>query len=55
MAQLLNAPDDKTIVWTRGTTESINMVAQCYARPRLQPGDGIIVSVAEHHANLVPG
>ena len=54
MAQLLNAPDDKTIVWTRGTTESINMVAQCYARPRLQPGDEIIVSVAEHHANLVP-
>ncbi len=49
-----NAPDDKTIVWTRGTTESINMVAQCYARPRLQPGDEIIVSVAEHHANLVP-
>ncbi len=30
------------------------MVAQCYARPRLQPGDEIIVSVAEHHANLVP-
>lgn len=54
MAQLLNAPDDKTIVWTRGTTESINMVAQCYARPRLQPGDEIIASVAEHHANLVP-
>ncbi|WP_284525304.1 aminotransferase class V-fold PLP-dependent enzyme [Shigella boydii] len=54
MAQLLNAPDDKTIVWTRATTESINMVAQCYARPRLQPGDEIIVSVAEHHANLVP-
>ena len=54
VAQLLNAPDDKTIVWTRGTTESINMVAQCYARPRLQPGDEIIVSVAEHHANLVP-
>ena len=54
VARLLNAPDDKTIVWTRGTTESINMVAQSYARPRLQPGDEIIVSVAEHHANLVP-
>ena len=54
VAQLLNASDDKNIVWTRGTTESINMVAQCYARPRLQPGDEIIVSVAEHHANLVP-
>ena len=54
VARLLNAPDDKTIVWTRGTTEAINMVAQSYARPRLQPGDEIIVSVAEHHANLVP-
>lgn len=54
VASLINAPDDKTIVWTRGTTEAINMVAQSYARPRLQPGDEIIVSVAEHHANLVP-
>lgn len=54
VAGLINAPDDKTIVWTRGTTEAINMVAQSYARPRLQPGDEIIVSAAEHHANLVP-
>lgn len=53
-ARLINAPDDKSIVWTRGTTEAINMVAQSYARPRLQRGDEIIVSVAEHHANLVP-
>lgn len=44
----------ENIVWTRGTTEAINMVAQCYARPLLQPGDEIIVSEAEHHANLVP-
>ncbi|XPE39978.1 cysteine desulfurase CsdA [Shigella flexneri] len=51
---MINAPDDKTIVWTRGTTEAIDMVAQSYARPRLQPGDEIIVSAAEHHANLVP-
>lgn len=54
VASLINAPDDKPIVWTRGTTEAINMVAQSYARPRLQPGDEIIVSAAEHHANLVP-
>lgn len=54
VATLLNAPSGKNIVWTRGTTEAINMVAQCYARPRLQPGDEIIVSEAEHHANLVP-
>lgn len=54
VAELINAPAGKNIVWTRGTTEAINMVAQCYARPRLQPGDEIIVSEAEHHANLVP-
>lgn len=54
VAALLNAPAGKNIVWTRGTTEAINMVAQSYARPRLQLGDEIIVSEAEHHANLVP-
>jgi cysteine sulfinate desulfinase len=54
VAHLLNAESGKNIVWTRGTTEAINMVAQCYARPRLQAGDEIIVSEAEHHANLVP-
>ncbi|QGN39469.1 cysteine desulfurase CsdA [Klebsiella oxytoca] len=54
VAALLNAPSDKDIVWTRGTTEAINMVAQSYVRPRLKPGDEIIVSEAEHHANLVP-
>ena len=54
VAALLNAPSGKDIVWTRGTTEAINLVAQCYARPRLQPDDEIIVSEAEHHANFVP-
>ncbi|WP_209733288.1 cysteine desulfurase CsdA [Cronobacter sakazakii] len=54
VARLINAPDSRDIVWTRGTTESINLIAQCYARPRLKPGEEIIVSEAEHHANLVP-
>ena len=54
VARLINADSGKNIVWTRGTTEAINMVAQCYARPLLQPGDEMIVSEAEHHANLVP-
>lgn len=54
VAALLNAPDAHNIVWTKGTTEAINLVAQGYFRPRLQPGDEIIVSEAEHHANLVP-
>ncbi|CAI1133877.1 Cysteine sulfinate desulfinase [Serratia rubidaea] len=52
-AALINAAAEE-IVWTRGTTEAINLVAQSYARPRLQPGDEIIVSEAEHHANLIP-
>lgn len=54
VARLINAESGKSVVWTRGTTEAINMVAQCYARPRLRAGDEIIVSEAEHHANFVP-
>lgn len=54
VARLLNAPLAQNIIWTRGTTESINLVAQSYLAPRLQPGDEIIVSQAEHHANLIP-
>ncbi|MDK9421477.1 cysteine desulfurase CsdA [Pectobacterium carotovorum] len=54
VAALLHADDPRSIVWTRGTTEAINLVAQSYARPRLQPGDEIVVSEAEHHANLIP-
>ncbi|MCR1565971.1 MULTISPECIES: cysteine desulfurase CsdA [Mixta] len=54
VARLLNAPHAHNIIWTRGTTEAINLVAQSALRPRLQPGDEILVSEAEHHANLVP-
>nr|WP_041474423.1 cysteine desulfurase CsdA [Erwinia sp. Ejp617] len=54
VAQLLNAPEAQNIVWTKGTTEAINLVAQSWLRPRLRPGDEIVVSEAEHHANLVP-
>lgn len=54
VAHWLNAADGHQIVWTRGTTEAINLVANSWLRPRLQPGDEIVVSEAEHHANLVP-
>ena len=54
VATLINAPTADDIIWARGTTEAINLVAQSYARPRLQPGDEILVSEAEHHANLIP-
>ncbi len=50
----LNAASEREIVFTRGATEAINLVAQAWARPRLQPGDEIIVSTMEHHSNIVP-
>ncbi len=54
VAQLLNVADSDTIIWTQGTTGSLNLIAQGYFRPRLQAGDEIIVSEQEHHANLIP-
>jgi cysteine desulfurase/selenocysteine lyase len=50
----VNARSTREIVFVRGTTEAINLVAQSYARPRLQPGDEIVISWLEHHANIVP-
>lgn len=50
----IHAARSEEIVFVRGTTEAINLVAQCYARPRLKPGDEIIVTQMEHHANIVP-
>ena len=52
--RLLNAADDHEIVFTRGTTDSINTVAQSYARHNLSAGDEVIVSNMEHHSNIVP-
>ena len=54
VAQLLNVADSDTIIWTQGTTGSLNLIAQGYFRPRLQTGDEIIVSEQEHHANFIP-
>ncbi|HCW97557.1 MULTISPECIES: cysteine desulfurase CsdA [Pantoea] len=54
VARLLNAAHGHQIVWTRGTTEAINLVANSWLLPRLKAGDEILVSEAEHHANLVP-
>ena len=52
--RFLNARSTREIIFTRGTTEAVNLVAQSYARPRLQPGDEILVTRLEHHANIVP-
>ena len=54
IAQFLGAADPKTIIMNSGTTEGINMVASAWAAPRIQPGDEIVLSVMEHHANIVP-
>ena len=52
--RFLNAPSANEIVFTRGTTEAINLVAQSFLRPRLAPGDEILVTTMEHHSNIVP-
>lgn len=50
----LGAGSPNEIIWVRGTTEGINLIAQTYGRKFLQPGDEIVMSVLEHHANIVP-
>jgi cysteine desulfurase/selenocysteine lyase len=54
VAAFLNAPDVKQIIWTRGTTESINLVASCWGGSNLRAGDRVLVSAMEHHSNIVP-
>jgi len=54
IARFLGVKDEEEIVFTSGTTEGINLVAYGWAMPHLQAGDEIILSVAEHHANIVP-
>jgi len=52
--KFINAGSEKEIIFVRGTTEALNLVAQCYARPRLNIGDEIVISAMEHHSNIVP-
>jgi cysteine desulfurase/selenocysteine lyase len=52
--RFLNAADWREIVFTRNATEAINLVAASFLRPKLQPGDEILVTEMEHHANIVP-
>lgn len=54
VARFLGAPSKDEIIFVRGTTEAINLVAHAYVKPTLEPGDEIIVSILEHHANIVP-
>jgi len=52
--QFIGAKESSEIVFTAGTTDGINLVANSFAAPRLQPGDAILISAMEHHANLIP-
>ncbi|MEJ1998903.1 MAG: aminotransferase class V-fold PLP-dependent enzyme, partial [Maritimibacter sp.] len=54
VARFLNAASEDEIVFNSGTTEGINMVSYAWAAPQMSEGDEIVLSVAEHHANIVP-
>ena len=54
VADFINAPDAQNIVFVRGTTEGINLIAKTFSEKYLLPGDNVIVSTLDHHANIVP-
>jgi cysteine desulfurase/selenocysteine lyase len=54
LVRFINARSGHEVIFVRGTTEAINLVAQSYARPLLKPGDEILITHLEHHANIVP-
>jgi cysteine desulfurase/selenocysteine lyase len=54
LVEFINARSRHEIIFVRGTTEAVNLVAQSYARPILKPGDEILITHLEHHANIVP-
>ena len=52
--QFINASDEREIIFVRGTTEGINLVAQTYGRRHISKGDEVVISIMEHHSNIVP-
>jgi cysteine desulfurase / selenocysteine lyase len=52
--RFIHAQDSREVIFVRGTTEAINLVAQSYGRARFKPGDEILISEMEHHSNIVP-
>jgi cysteine desulfurase/selenocysteine lyase len=54
VAKFINAPSARQLIFTRNTTESINLVAQSWGRANLHPGDVIVLTEMEHHSNLIP-
>jgi cysteine desulfurase / selenocysteine lyase len=54
VARFINAPASGEVVWVRGSTEAINLVASAWGGANLKPGDEIVLSILEHHSNIVP-
>lgn len=54
VAQFLNSPSDQEVIWVRGVTEAINLVAHSWGGSNLKPGDRVLVSTLEHHSDIVP-
>jgi cysteine desulfurase / selenocysteine lyase len=54
MARFINAPDPAELVWTRGTTEAVNLVAATWGQDNVSAGDQIVLTLLEHHSNIVP-
>ncbi len=54
VARYINSPDSASVIFTRGTTESINLVASCFSQAFMKAGDEVIVTQMDHHSNIVP-
>ena len=54
LAGFINSPAPEQVLWTRGTTEAINLVAYSWGRSNLKPGDRVLVPILEHHSSIVP-
>lgn len=54
IAEMIGAAQSREVVFVRGATEGVNLVAQAFLRPRLQSGDEVVITAMEHHANIVP-
>jgi cysteine desulfurase/selenocysteine lyase len=54
VANFIGAESEQEIIFTSGSTEAMNLISYAWAAPRIQPGDEIILSIMEHHANIVP-
>ena len=54
VASFINAEKDLEVIFTKGTTEAINLVANSYGRDNVKPGDEIVITYVEHHSNIIP-